>query len=775
MPRSSQLLLSLALKRAARAVSGSRGSSAYVYEFCAASKKVRPCGTGWTREFSSLQQVPAKKLEKVLVANRGEIAVRVMRTAKKLGMKSVAVYSEADANSVHVRFADEAVFVGPAPSVKSYLNVDAILSAIRATNADCVHPGYGFLSENASFVERLEALGVTFVGPTASAIAAMGDKIESKRLAKEAGVNTIPGCQDVITDEEHAAKIAKDVGFPVMLKASAGGGGKGMRIAWNEAETKEAFRLCHAEALSSFADGRIFIERYIEHPRHIEIQVIGDAHGNVIYMPERECSIQRRNQKVIEEAPSVFLDKETRRAMGEQAVALAKAVQYQSSGDETFMLHNHGDDQMTGRRLSLSRLLITDLHLQRKIGWLTIWVFFAGTVEFLVDKFRRFYFLEMNTRLQVEHPVTECITGLDIVELMMKVARGEKLEITQERAAEIHGWAMEARVYAEDPCRNFLPMSGRLRQYSEPVARSSQETVRVDSGVEEGSEISIYYDPMISKVATWGPQRSSALNSLESALDRYIIRGPVHNIPFLRSIIADTDFAKGDISTKFIQDHYPGGWKPPALTSQQQEDLLALMALLYVSQKPPQLTKVGVARGSSWLTDLVISVGSVDHMVSVTSRPGEDPQELLLEVDVNNKTKDVIKQSIKPWAMDAIVDGKLLNCQLLKRLPRGFKILYQGSELEVLVQTPLQASLSKYMKPPVEEDFSKVLRAPMTGSLISVAVTAGQEVQPGDELAILEAMKMRNVLRADHSGKVKVVVAEEGTTLPADEVILEFE
>ncbi|KAL2632431.1 hypothetical protein R1flu_017117 [Riccia fluitans] len=730
MPISSQLLLSLALKGATRAVSGPRGSSTFAREFGAAWGNARPCWMLWTRELSSVQEgPPIKKLEKVLVANRGEIAVRVMRTAKKLGMKTVAVYSEPDANSVHVRFADEAVFVGPAPSVKSYLNVDAILAAIRATNADCVHPGYGFLSENATFVKKLEALGVTFIGPTASAIAAMGDKIESKRLAKDSGVNTIPGCQDVIIDEEHAAKIARDVGFPVMLKASAGGGGKGMRIAWNEAETKEAFRLCHAEAISSFGDGRIFIERYIEQPRHIEIQVMGDAHGNVVYMPERECSIQRRNQKVLEEAPSVFIDEETRKAMGEQAVALAKAVQYQSS----------------------------------------------GTVEFLVDKFRKFYFLEMNTRLQVEHPVTESVTGLDLVELMMKVARGEKLEVTQDRAAEIHGWAMEARVYAEDPCRNFLPMSGRLRQYSEPVARSSLETVRVDSGVEEGSEISIYYDPMISKVVTWGLHRSSALFSLESALDRYIIRGPVHNVPFLRSVIAHPDYAQGDISTKFIQEHYPDGWRPPALTLDQQEDLIALMALLYVSQKLPELTKVRAGQGSAWPMDLVISIGSEEHMVSITSKLGEDPQELFLEVDVNNKTKDVLKQSIKPWAMDASVDGRLLNCQLLKRLPRGFKILYQGSELDILLQTPLQASLSKYMKPPVEEDFSKVLRAPMTGSLISVAVTAGQEVQPGDELAILEAMKMRNVLRADRSWKVKAVVAKEGTTVPADEVIVEFE
>ncbi|CAI7903978.1 unnamed protein product, partial [Closterium sp. NIES-53] len=462
---------------------------------------------------------------KVLVANRGEIACRVMKTARALGIRSVAIYSEPDVESLHVRMADEAVCVGPAPTAQSYLNTDAVLEAIRSTGADAVHPGYGFLSENALFVERLDEEGVTFVGPNLNAIDAMGDKIHSKRLAKEAKVNTIPGKEDVIRDEDHAVEIAQEVGFPVMLKASGGGGGKGMRVAWNEKEVRDQFSVCKAEVASSFADDRIFVERFIDKPRHIEVQVMGDKHGNVVWLPERECSIQRRNQKVIEESPSTFLDEATREAMGEQAVSLAKAVNYDS----------------------------------------------AGTVEFLVDAQRNFFFLEMNTRLQVEHPVTECVTGLDLVHLMFHSAAGHALPIDQERARRIHGWALESRVYCEHPFMNFLPSTGKLRRYREPKeVRTPTEIVRLDTGAVEGQYISMYYDPLLSKLITWGPTRKDALESMKHALDRYYVCGPFNNISFLRCIFSQPAFESGDISTKFLDVHYPNGFTDDRLTPREE-------------------------------------------------------------------------------------------------------------------------------------------------------------------------------------------------------------
>ncbi|GAQ88060.1 methylcrotonoyl-CoA carboxylase subunit alpha [Klebsormidium nitens] len=675
-----------------------------------------------------------KLFNKILIANRGEIACRVIKSCRRLGIKTVAVHSEPDADALHVRMADEAVCVGPAASTKSYLNIDAILAACKSTGAEAVHPGYGFLSENSAFVERLEQEGIKFVGPTSSAIAAMGDKIESKELAKRARVNTIPGFPDVIRDAAHAAEVAKAVGYPVMMKASAGGGGKGMRIAWSEKEVMEQYNVCHDEAVSSFGDGRIFIEKFIEQPRHIEIQLIADSFGNTFYLPERECSIQRRNQKVIEEAPSTFITPETRKAMGEQAVQLAKAVGYQS----------------------------------------------AGTVEFLVDKHRNFYFLEMNTRLQVEHPVTELITGLDLVELMLKVAAGQKLNLTQERACRIQGWALESRVYAEDPRRGFLPSNGRLRTYSEPRARPAeggreQETVRLDTGVEEGSEISIYYDPLICKLSTHGPTREAALESMEHALDSYVVRGLTHNIPFLRSVISDPDFRSGNITTKFIQEHYPQGWQGDYLTDAQEARMLASAAALHVAKLHQQSFSIFPSGDPIKLT-LTVDAGQ-QHEVVVS--PVSD---VTGEYDVKLDGSKIAVQLLtpnpgQPHLVDVDFDGKKqpMSFQIIKKLPRGFSILFAGSQHDVLIERPDQAAMAKHMPPPRVVDYSKFLRSPMPGALISVAVKEGQNVSPGAELAVVEAMKMRNVLRAEQEGVVKAVSAKVGSVLAADQVIIEFE
>ncbi|XP_048863085.1 propionyl-CoA carboxylase alpha chain, mitochondrial isoform X3 [Brienomyrus brachyistius] len=485
-------------------------------------------------QYSTVYDSSEKTFDKILIANRGEIACRVMKTCKKMGIKTVAVHSDVDSSAVHVKMADEAICVGPAPSNKSYLNMDAIMKAIRQTRAQAVHPGYGFLSENKEFARRLAAEGVTFIGPDTHAIQAMGDKIESKLIAKKAKVNTIPGFDGVVKDAEEAVRIAGEIGYPVMIKASAGGGGKGMRIAWNDEETREGFRFSSQEAASSFGDDRLLIEKFIDNPRHIEIQVLADKHGNALWLNERECSIQRRNQKVVEEAPSTFLDPETRRAMGEQAVSLAKAVQYSS----------------------------------------------AGTVEFLVDSRKNFYFLEMNTRLQVEHPITECITGLDLVQEMIRVASGYTLRHKQADIP-INGWAVESRVYAEDPYKSFgLPSIGRLSQYQEPV---NLPQVRVDSGIQEGSDISIYYDPMISKLVTFGSTRAEALQRMVEALDSYVIRGVTHNIPLLREVITHPRFISGDISTKFLQEVYPEGFKGHQLSDSERRELLATAASVFVA------------------------------------------------------------------------------------------------------------------------------------------------------------------------------------------------
>uniref|UniRef100_A0A8C4I8P3 Propionyl-CoA carboxylase alpha chain, mitochondrial n=1 Tax=Dicentrarchus labrax TaxID=13489 RepID=A0A8C4I8P3_DICLA len=607
--------------------------------------------------------------DKILIANRGEIACRVIKTCKKMGIKTVAVHSDVDSSAVHVKMADEAVCVGPAPTNKSYLNMDAIMDAIRATGAQAVHPGYGFLSENKEFAKRLAAEDVTFIGPDTHAIQAMGDKIESKLIAKAAQVNTIPGFDGVVKTAEEAVKIAQDIGYPVMIKASAGGGGKGMRISWNDEETREGFRFSSQEAASSFGDDRLLIEKYIDNPRHIEIQVLADKHGNALWLNERECSIQRRNQKVVEEAPSTFLDPTTRRAMGEQAVQLAKAVQYSS----------------------------------------------AGTVEFLVDSNRNFYFLEMNTRLQVEHPITECITGLDLVEQMIRVAKGYQLKHKQEDIP-INGWAIESRVYAEDPYKSFgLPSIGRLSQYQEPINLSK---VRVDSGIQEGSDISIYYDPMISKLVTYGATRAEALARMEDALDNYVIRGVTHNIPLLREIITHPRFISGDISTNFLPEVYPDGFKGHQLEADKRRELLASAAALYITTQL-RSQKVEVDGGK-------VEVSGQWNLASP-----------LLPLTINGT--------------DRMLQFKLR------------------------VLSKLAAELNSYMPEKVPEDTSSILRSPMPGTVVAVSVKPGDTVAEGQEICVIEAMKMQNSLTAVRQAKVKNVHCKPGETVGEGDLLVELE
>uniref|UniRef100_A0A7M4FL85 Propionyl-CoA carboxylase alpha chain, mitochondrial n=1 Tax=Crocodylus porosus TaxID=8502 RepID=A0A7M4FL85_CROPO len=608
---------------------------------------------------SAIYDPNEKTFEKLLIANRGEIACRVIKTCKKMGIKTVAVHSDVDSSAVHVKMADEAVCVGPAPTSKSYLNMDAIMEVIKKTRAQAVHPGYGFLSENKEFARRLELDGITFIGPDTHAIQAMGDKIESKLLAKNAKVNTIPGFDGVVKDADEAVRIAREIGYPVMIKASAGGGGKGMRIAWDDEETREGFRFSSQEAASSFGDDRLLIEKFIDNPRHIEIQVLGDKHGNALWLNERECSIQRRNQKVVEEAPSTFLDPETRRAMGEQAVALAKAVKYSS----------------------------------------------AGTVEFLVDSKKNFYFLEMNTRLQVEHPVTECITGLDLVQEMIRVAKGYPLRHKQADIP-INGWAVECRVYAEDPYKSFgLPSIGKLSQYREPL---DVPNVRVDSGIQQGSDISIYYDPMISKLVTYGSNRAEALQRMEEALDNYIIRGVTHNIALLREVIIHPRFVQGDISTKFLPEVYPDGFKGHKLTDLEKRELLATAASLYVAEQQRSQQFLGTPR--------VAGLSGLKHFS---------------------------------------------YCSFLKY------------KLRILTQ--LAAELSKYMPEKVEEDTTSILRSPMPGAVVAVSVKPGDMVSEGQEICVIEAMKMQNSLIAAKTGKVKIVHCKAGETVGEGDLLVELE
>ncbi len=656
---------------------------------------------------------------KILIANRGEIACRVMRTAKRMKIATVAVYSEADADALHVAMADETGSVGPAPSSESYLVIDNIMAAIKETGADAVHPGYGFLAENAAFSDALTKAGIAFIGPGPKAIAAMGDKIESKRSAEEAGVTTVPGHLDIITDAEEAITISNEIGYPVMLKASAGGGGKGMRIARDDNGVRESFRLAASEALSSFGDDRIFIEKFIENPRHIEIQILADSHGNTIYLGERECSIQRRHQKVVEEAPSPLLDPDTRAAMGAQAVALAQAVDYRS----------------------------------------------AGTVEFIVDGERNFYFLEMNTRLQVEHPVTELVTGIDLVEQMIHVAAGGSLQITQ-ADVKLEGWAMETRVYAEDPFRNFLPSTGRLVRYHEP---EQSETVRVDTGVGEGGEISMFYDPMIAKLITTGTTRDDAIREMRSALDAYYIRGVSHNIPFLAAVLAHPRFKSGNISTAFLDEEYADGFNVEHLTHDNPRSIIAVAAVLDVRQRlrSVRVNSQVMARqerraivGTRETTEYTLVLREADHG---------------FKVDVNGATVSVTGD----WRpgeplFRGRVDGAAICIQVEKAGSR-YRLSNAGGQMDIMVVSPRIAALNQLM--PIKEppDLSCFLLSPMPGLLIRLAVQVGDVVKAGEELAIVEAMKMENVLRAAQDGSIKELLSEEGDSLTVDQPILEFE
>ncbi len=663
---------------------------------------------------------------KILIANRGEIACRVIKSAKKMGIATVAVYSDADRDAEHVKMADEAVHIGAPPAAESYLIADRIIAACKATGAEAVHPGYGFLSERASFCDALEKEGIIFIGPKVKAIEAMGDKITSKKIAAEAGVSTVPGYMGLIDDAEHAVKIASEIGYPVMIKASAGGGGKGMRIAWNDAEAREGFERSKSEAASSFGDDRIFIEKFIEEPRHIEIQLLGDGHGDVIYLGERECSVQRRNQKVVEEAPSPFLDEKTRKAMGEQSVALAKAVDYQS----------------------------------------------AGTVEFIVDKNRNFYFLEMNTRLQVEHPVTELITGVDLVEQMIRVAAGEKLAITQ-KDVKLNGWAIESRLYAEDPYRNFLPSIGRLSRYRPPAEIAIGDAkVRNDTGVTEGSEISMFYDPMIAKLCTWAPDRLSAVDAMADALDRFEVEGIGHNLPFLSALMQHPRWREGRLSTGFIAEEYPDGFAPV----ESDEDSLkrfayaALVLSRIASERNAHISGAHFSVGAGNGTNKVVRIGekaitaSIKHIETgfgVSLDGGEDAQ---VETDW---------QPGQPLAI-VTIEGEEFAFKVAP-VPGGFRMRQRGMDLKVQVFSPHVAELAALMPIKAPPDTSKFLLCPMPGLISSLMVKAGDEVQEGQALAVVEAMKMENVLKAEKHAIIKTVNAKVGQSLAVDEVIMEFE
>jgi propionyl-CoA carboxylase alpha chain len=659
---------------------------------------------------------------KILIANRGEIACRVIRTARAMGIKTVAVHSEPDADALHVREADEAVRIGPAASAESYLSIEKIVDAARRTGADAVHPGYGFLSENTHFAEALVAAGIAFIGPSPAAIAAMGDKIESKKLAEKAGVSTVPGHLAPIADGAEARQIAEQVGYPVILKASAGGGGKGMRIARSEAEVEEGFRSASNEARSSFGDDRVFIEKYIEQPRHIEIQVLADSHGNVVHLGERECSIQRRHQKVIEEAPSPFLDSRTRAAMGAQAVALARAVEYTS----------------------------------------------AGTVEFIVDANRNFYFLEMNTRLQVEHPVTELVTGLDLVELMIRIAAGEKLPIRQ-KDLEFQGWAIEARVYAEDPARGFLPSIGRLVKYREPPLGG---TIRVDSGAYEGAEISMHYDPMISKLIASGRDRQEAIANMCEALDAYLISGVGHNIPFLAALMAHPRFQAGDISTGFIAEEFPDGFHGVEISPERERLLVSVAAVVHhqyglrARRISGQLRPAPRREGADWVV-----VIDAERSVPVTVVETADGFAVI--------DRAASHEVVSAWRLGeplfrAQIDGKPVTVQVTPA-GIGYRLVQGGASLTAKVLAPRAAELHRLMPVKQAPDLSRFLLSPMPGLLISIAVGEGDEVKAGQELAVVEAMKMENILRASSDGRVAKVLATAGNGVEVDQPILEFE
>ncbi|MCJ8506705.1 acetyl/propionyl/methylcrotonyl-CoA carboxylase subunit alpha [Rhizobium lemnae] len=668
-------------------------------------------------------------IQKILIANRGEIACRVIRTAKKMGIKTVAVHSDADANALHVREADEAVHIGPAPSSQSYIVIDKIMEAIRQTGADAVHPGYGFLSENPLFAEALEKAGVTFIGPPVGAIQAMGDKITSKKIAAEAGVSTVPGHMGLIEDADEAVKISASIGYPVMIKASAGGGGKGMRIAWNDAEAREGFQSSKNEAKSSFGDDRIFIEKFVTEPRHIEIQVLGDKHGNCLYLGERECSIQRRNQKVIEEAPSPFLTPETRRAMGEQAVALAKAVGYHS----------------------------------------------AGTVEFIVDgKANKFYFLEMNTRLQVEHPVTELVTGIDLVEQMIRVASGEKLALAQDDV-KLNGWAIESRLYAEDPFRNFLPSIGRLSRYRPPVEGKQADgtVVRNDTGVYEGGEISMYYDPMIAKLCTWGETREVAIDAMQAALNDFEVEGIGHNLPFLSAVMGQERFRSGKLTTAYIAEEFPEGFSGVTPDAASSQKLAAIAAVInaHVQSRAAQISGTIGNHARKVGKDWVVKLGDVSHAVSLSG--GADAQVVTFTEGGESVTV------VGSWNPGQTHGHFLLNGQKLgvkvDLVGSAIRLRANGIDVSARVRSPRVAELAKLMPVKLPPDTSRMLLCPMPGVITVVAVKVGDTVEAGQTLATVEAMKMENVLKAERKGVVKRVAASAGQSLAVDELIMEFE
>lgn len=659
--------------------------------------------------------------KKILIANRGEIACRVIKTARKMGIQTVAVYSDADADALHVSLADEAVCIGPPPSAQSYLAIDKIVEACRTTGAQAVHPGYGFLSEKAEFAKRLSDAGIVFIGPPPEAMNKMGDKITSKIIARQAGVNTIPGSTEVIHDADHAVRIANEIGYPVMLKASAGGGGKGMRLARSDDQCREGFQRATGEARSAFGDERVFIEKYIDQPRHIEIQVLADSHGNALYLGERECSLQRRHQKVIEEAPSPFLDAATRAAMGEQAVALARAVNYQS----------------------------------------------AGTVEFVVDEHRNFYFLEMNTRLQVEHPVTEFITGLDLVELMIRIAAGEKLPFSQ-ADVRLNGAAIEARVYAEDPLRNFLPSVGRLVRYLPP---HESESVRVDTGVYEGGEVSIHYDPMIAKLITHAPTRDEAIMQMRDALNEFYIRGVLHNISFLAALVQHPRFREGRISTNMIGEEYPTGFRAVDAVHDNPAMLIVVAASIHRRYLDRAAKIDGQLPGYERKVhdDWVVVMDGKQHAVNVRPIPGGH---------------DVVYQRnsyrvLSDWQFgQPLFKGTVYGtpvCIQVERRNMTYRLFHWGSQVDVMVLTARAAELLATMPEKKKADTTKYLLSPMPGLLSQLMVRVGEEVKLGQHLAVVEAMKMENVLCAERDGKIHKALATVGETLSVDQPILEYE
>ncbi|MBT8516111.1 acetyl-CoA carboxylase biotin carboxylase subunit [Polynucleobacter paneuropaeus] len=676
----------------------------------------------------------SKMFKKILIANRGEIACRVIKTAQKMGIKTVAVYSEADKEARHVQMADESVCIGPAPSRESYLVMDRIIQACKDTGAEAVHPGYGFLSENELFAKRCEEEGIVFIGPKHQSIAAMGDKIASKKLALEAKVNTIPGHNEAIATTEEAVKIAQGIGYPVMIKASAGGGGKGLRVAFNDKEAAEGFAACKTEAMSSFGDDRIFIEKFVEAPRHIEIQVLGDAYGNIVYLGERDCSIQRRHQKVIEEAPSPFIDPATRKAMGEQAVALAKAVNYQS----------------------------------------------AGTVEFVVGKDNSFYFLEMNTRLQVEHPVTEGITGLDLVEQMIRVAAGEKLAFKQEDV-KLDGWSMECRINADDPFRNFLPSTGRLVKYRPPA---EQDGVRVDTGVYEGGEIPMYYDSMIAKLIVHGKDRAEVIQKMRDALNNFVIRGIHSNVPFQAALLQHPRFVSGDFTTGFIAEEYPQGFKKDSVQPADPNRLAALAAFM----RYRYLEHIKLIDGQLAGHEMVIA----KQFVIVSSKrvgASEDPYELPARIELKQGVYSVyidaadglsrydIESTWRPGdiTLHARINGTSKITAQVERRGVKYHLVLDGAQYDCMVLSPLGAELQRRMPVKLPPDTSKLVLSPMPGLLTKIFVKAGESVTAGQKLAAIEAMKMENTLSAVQDGIISEICAKEGDSLTVDQLIIRFQ